>query len=98
MQDCEACSRELKLLIGECRAVALKKAINLPADIVDTLWKQFTSHIPDSTTSMHADYEAGKPKTEVESLTGYVVREANKLGVAVPTYKKMYAGLLERRP
>ena len=97
LQDAPACSKELQLLIKECKAVALKKGIGLPEDIEETLWRQFTTHIPDSTTSMHADYLAGKDNTEVESLTGYVVRAAEHLGVEVPTYKKMYAGLMERR-
>ena len=45
-----------------------------------------------STTSMHSDFLAGK-KTELETLTGYVIRQAEKLGVDVPTYRFMYNGL-----
>lgn len=33
-----------------------------------------------STTSMHSDFLAGK-KTELETLTGYVIRQAEKLAL-----------------
>ena len=32
---------------------------------------------------------------EVETLTGYVVRTAQELGIEVPTYQFMYKGLTE---
>ena len=47
-----------------------------------------------STTSMHSDFQKGN-RTEVETLTGYVVRTAQELGIEVPTYQFMYKGLTE---
>ena len=47
-----------------------------------------------STTSMHSDFKRGS-RTEVETLTGYVVRTAEGLGVEVPTYQFMYKGLTQ---
>ena len=47
-----------------------------------------------STTSMHSDFQKGN-RTEVETLTGYVVRAAQELGIEVPTYQFMYKGLTE---
>ena len=47
-----------------------------------------------STTSMHSDFKRGG-HTEVETLTGYVVRTAQELGVEVPTYQFMYKGLTQ---
>ncbi len=47
-----------------------------------------------STTSMHSDFKRGS-RTEVETLTGYVVRTAEELGVEVPTYQFMYKGLTQ---
>ena len=43
---------------------------------------------------MHSDFRKGS-QTEVETLTGYVVREAKALGISVPTYQFMYKGLTQ---
>ena len=47
---------------------------------------------PGSTTSMHTDFKNSKP-TELESLTGYVIRLGEQLGIATPTYRRMYEKL-----
>lgn len=49
----------------------------------------------EGTTSMHSDLLAGN-RTEIESLVGYVIQEAERLGVSVPLYRKMYEGILAR--
>ena len=64
----------------------------LPDDIVYTSIETQKMMPAGSTTSMHSDFLAGK-KTELETLTGYVIRQAEKLGVDVPTYRFMYNGL-----
>ena len=38
---------------------------------------------------MQLDFEAGK-KTELESLSGYIVREGEKAGVDTPLIRKIY--------
>lgn len=49
----------------------------------------------EGTTSMHSDLLAGN-RSELESLVGYVIQEAERLGVPVPLYRKMYEAILER--
>ena len=44
----------------------------------------------DTTTSMQRDFRAHR-STELESLTGYIVREGKRLGVPTPTYDRMYS-------
>ena len=44
---------------------------------------------------MHSDFLQGG-STEVETLTGYVVREAEDLRVDLPMYKRMYRELVSR--
>jgi 2-dehydropantoate 2-reductase len=46
----------------------------------------------EATTSMLRDYAQGK-NAEIESLVGYVVKEARKLNVPVPNYERLYAEL-----
>ena len=45
-----------------------------------------------ATTSMHRDFRDRRP-TEVNSLCGYIVREAARLGLEVPAYREIYRGL-----
>ncbi len=48
-----------------------------------------------TTSSMHADFLAGH-QTELENLTGYVVQEAERLGLELALYKEMYQALQEK--
>lgn len=76
----------------ELKSVAEAKGIELPDDIVFTSIQSQKMMPNGSTTSMHSDFRRGGP-TEIETLTGYVVREAEKAGLRVPTYQFMYKGL-----
>lgn len=85
----------LDALLAEFTAVARAKGVemkeNLAADVI-----RRAGRLPaDATTSMERDFRAGH-KTELEALTGYIVREGDRLGVPVPTYREMYDGLLGR--
>lgn len=85
----------LRSLMHELKALAAARGIQLPSDIVEHNIKLMASLPEDSTSSMHSDYLKGKT-TEVESLTGYVVKLGEELQVATPTYKMMYNSLLEK--
>ena len=75
---------DLFIALGtELKSVAEAMGVRLPDDIVYTSIEM---------QKMHSDFLAGK-KTELETLTGYVIRQAEKLGVDVPTYRFMYNGL-----
>jgi hypothetical protein len=37
---------------------------------------------------MHADFQAKKPRTELESLTGYILNEADRLNIDLPRYSQ----------
>lgn len=77
---------------SELRSVAEVLGIHLPDHIVlDSIEAQQMMPIG-SSTSMHSDFLAGK-KTELEELTGYVIRQANQLGIDIPTYRFMYNSL-----
>ena len=49
----------------------------------------------DATSSLQRDLNAGK-RAEIETFSGYLVREAARLGVAAPVSEKMYE-LLKKR-
>lgn len=79
---------------AELRSVAEAQGIALPDDIVFTSLEAQQGMPAGATTSMHEDFRQGKP-TELEYLTGYVIRKAAELGVDVPTYRFMYNGLTQ---
>lgn len=74
--------------------IAHAKGINLPKDIVFSTIQSQKTMPKGATTSMHRDFKQGK-QTEIETLTGYVIREAEALNMDVPTYQFMYQGLTQ---
>ena len=76
----------------ELAAVARAAHAGLPEDIVVSSLAAQQMMPPGSTTSMHTDFKNCKP-TELESLTGYVIRLGEQLGIATPTYRRMYEKL-----
>ncbi|MFD1768737.1 ketopantoate reductase family protein [Sphingobacterium suaedae] len=83
-------TKTLRLLVHELLDVARTLGIDLPPEAAEKTWAQFVQAPDEATTSMHTDFLSEKGVTELESLTGYVVREAHASGVAVPTYENMY--------
>ena len=82
----------LHSLLEEIIMVAGKKNIPLPDDILQVTLNKFSSLPYDTTSSMHSDFKK-KKSTEVESLTGYVVRTAKECNIAVPFFEMMYERL-----
>lgn len=82
----------LTALRKELIKLTLKQGYELPADIEEKIAHRQTRMPSESTSSMHVDYQKGNP-TEVDNLTGYVVEEAQRMGVMVPTYARMYQAL-----
>jgi len=83
-------------LIAEVKNLALAKGITISEEISDKTLHAMGSMPYEVTSSMHRDYMNKKPETELEYLTGYVVRESEKLGISTPTYHKLYQALLKK--
>jgi len=85
---------EVKKLLLEIADVAHAKGIEIYDEVEKSL--QTASMVPyDSSTSMHLDFSKGK-KTEIESLSGYIVKEATVYGINTPVMQKMYDKLTNR--
>lgn len=81
-------------VLEEIAAVAAAKGIDLDGEVDKAL--EIASGLPeDASTSMHLDFQ-NRHKTELESLSGYVVREAERLKVAAPVMANMYRTLKGR--
>jgi len=82
----------LEILMQEIIAVAQAKKIALDETEFLSAMKQASRVTPGAKTSMQLDMEAGKP-AEIEALCGYLIREGERLGVAVPAMKTLYQHL-----
>lgn len=85
---------EAKEFLKEVVAIAKAKNIELEEEIEKSL--VIASKLPQSaSTSMHKDIKAGK-KDELQTLCGYLVREATSLNVSAPKIQMYYQELLKR--
>ncbi len=88
--------RELLLnLLAEIKNLAGAKGINLSENIIQKTLDRISSLPYESTSSMHSDFQK-RGKTEVNSLTAYVVELGRVLNIATPYYQKMLLGLNEK--
>ena len=83
---------EMRGLIEELCTLFSALGNDLGEDAVERTLERQTFMIPSTTSSMHVDFMAGHP-TELETLTGYVVREARRIGLTLPLYERMYTAL-----
>lgn len=82
-------------LIKEVAKLAQAKKVNVAKNIEELTLEKIRKAPRGATSSMHADFAKGG-KTELETLTGYVVKEAEKMNLSVPTYEKLYQELKQR--
>jgi len=79
----------------EALAVGLAKGINLPEDLVrESL--EYIDGLPSFQTSMHSEYERGLP-TELDALSGAVIRLGRQIGVPTPVHSFLYSVLLPHK-
>lgn len=80
-------------LLNELLLVARAENINVDESIIDSVIGQLEDLPFETTSSMHSDFKA-KRSTEVETLTGVVVRLAEKHSLLLPIYSIIYEALL----
>ncbi len=82
-------------LLNELKQVTDTKGIRLPDNIVDLTFSKMQSFPYEATSSMHSDFQNGN-KTELDSLTGYVVMLSQQVNVPTPVYKSVYEELKKK--
>lgn len=86
-------AKEYEALVNEAFQVALAKGVHVEQRDVDAIIHRFYFELADNaTSSLQRDIRKGK-QAEVETFSGYIVREGRKLGVVTPVTEKMYEGL-----
>jgi 2-dehydropantoate 2-reductase len=78
--------------LGEAAAVARRRGVALPPDIVEQGLRVADAFPPEAKSSMLRDVEAGRP-LELEPMHGAIVRLGRELGVPTPACAFIYAAL-----
>jgi 2-dehydropantoate 2-reductase len=82
-------------MMKEVEAIARRKGVNFPADIVQASIGKAAAFSPATKTSMQLDYERGN-KTELDIFIAYVVQAGKELGIQVPLHEKVFAELKKK--
>ncbi len=87
--------QEYEDLVHEATAVGVAKGVRVGEEDSARIIHQFhEEHAADATSSLQRDVAAGR-RAEVETFSGYIVREGKRLGVPVPVSEQMYEALKE---
>ena len=87
---------ELRKVLDEILAVGRAEGARLDDGDKAKVLEQVAKVPYDSPTSMWLDFKAGR-KTELEQITGYVVKKAREHGIEVPTIAACYEVLKSRQ-
>jgi len=83
----------IQTLIEEVILLAKANNINVAEDLPERTIQKLKSLPFETTSSLHHDVLQRKSKTELQTLTAYVILEAKKHQIETPFYKKLYAHL-----
>lgn len=82
----EACVRE-SCLVAEAKGINIGEGY--AQEQIDSFYNKQAA---DATSSLQRDVRAGR-QAEIETFSGYIVKEAQRLGLTVPVSEKLYAML-----
>ena len=96
LRDDPVKAKEYEALTQEAYNVAVAKGIAMRESDIDWLVHRFYEELSDGdTSSLQRDVENHR-QSEVDTFCGYLIREAKKLGIAVPVMEKMERLILEQ--
>ena len=81
---------DMRELLEEAYFIARRKGVPLPANLVEERMNFFLhTQAADGTSSMKRDIDAGR-QTELETFSGYLLREAEELTLNIPRTRHYY--------
>lgn len=90
LRDDPVKAKEYEDLVDEAYQVARAKGIGITPEHKEFIINRFYNDLAyGATSSLQRDICSGK-QSELETFSGYIVREAEKLGISVPVSKRMY--------
>lgn len=81
--------RALKVM-QEIQAIALRKEIDLPENIIEQTFQKAASFPFQTPTSLQLDVQSGKEDTELELFAGAIIAYGKALGIPVPETTEIY--------
>ena len=89
-------AQQYETLVWEAASVGRARGVALTDEHINEVIHKFRHvHADNATSSLQRDYRICKKQTELETFSGYIVKEAKRLGVEIPLSEKMYQGLRE---
>ena len=89
-------AQQYETLVWEAASVGRARGVALTDEHINEVIHKFRHvHADNATSSLQRDYRICKKQTELETFSGYIVKEAKRLGVEIPLSEKMYQGLKE---
>jgi 2-dehydropantoate 2-reductase len=82
-------------MISEVKQITLAKGIRIDPQISTKTMTKLKSLPFKTTSSMHRDYRKAGSKTEVDSLTRFVVNEGQRLNIKTPAYNEALEALMD---
>lgn len=83
-------------LIKEATAIAKAKKIEVDENTEEKALTHYAALPFTATSSMQRDFDDHKPQTELNSITGYIVKLGKQLGIATPNFEEAYHALLAK--
>lgn len=84
-----------RLIMREIAAIARRKGIALPANIIEQTFQKAASFPFHTPTSLQLDVQAGKATTELELFAGAILDYGKNAGVPVEETRKIYSEIGE---
>lgn len=89
-------AKKYEELVNEAYQVSQAKNIGIRQEHIDAIiYRFYHEYADDATSSLQRDVCMRK-KSELETFSGYLVREARRLGVPAPVSEEMYEGLKQK--
>ena len=87
-------AQQYETLVWEAASVGRAKGVALTDEHIQEVIHKFRHvHADNATSSLQRDFQICKKQTELETVSGYIVQEAKRLGVSIPLSEEMYQGL-----
>lgn len=83
-------------LLQEVNQIALARGIIFDRDMISLTMEKLRSFPFETTSSMQRDFQKSDTRTELETITGFVVRSGQQLNIKTPTSNIVYNALLTK--
>lgn len=83
-------------LLAEINSIAAAKGIKYSQDMAQNTLEKLMKLPYATTSSLQRDFQKPHAKNELETITGYVVRAGEALGIDTPNFKMAYESLSKR--